>query len=65
MSRYHFEYFNLISKSKFTSMCMLSAANDNNQVSDLIQYVYLDVQIVRFAFTCVPLPLVKEFTVKS
>lgn len=44
---------------------MLSAANDNNQVSDLIQYVYLDVQIQLFAFTRVPLPLVKEFTVKS
>ncbi len=65
MSRYHFEYFNLISKSKFTSVCMLSAANDNKQVSDLIQYVYLDVQIELFAFTHVPLPLVKEFTVKS
>lgn len=44
---------------------MLSAANDNNQVSGLIQYIYLDVQIELFAFTHVPLTLVKEFTVKS
>lgn len=44
---------------------MLSAVNDYSQVPGLIRYVHLDVQIELFAFAHVPLPLVKEFTVKS
>lgn len=44
---------------------MSSTANNNNRVSDLIPYVYLDVQIEPFAFTHVPPLLVKELTVKS